>query len=59
MVGKDHKELLRDIRRYVTQFNERKIALVDFFEESSYVDLAQRVGDSHTLELLKCFLCQT
>lgn len=38
MVGKEHKELLRDIRRYSQQFNESKIALVDFFMESTYKD---------------------
>ena len=38
MVGKEHKELLRDIRRYANQFNESKIALVDFFKESHYRD---------------------
>lgn len=50
MVGKEHKELLRDIRRYAEQMDEvnkeafdkgeggeRKIALTDFFRESSYV----------------------
>ncbi len=50
MVGKEHKELLRDIRRYVEQMEEanqkafeegmggeRKIALTEFFRESSYV----------------------
>lgn len=45
MIGKEHKELLRDIRRYINQIckinnenNESKIALVDFFQESTYVD---------------------
>jgi len=51
MVGKEHKELLRDIRRYAEQMDEankkafeegaepkRKIALGDFFKESSYMD---------------------
>ena len=38
MIGKNHKELLRDIRRYVEQFNERKIAPVGFFNESEYQD---------------------
>lgn len=45
MVGKEHKELLRDIRKYCEQMeesnknsNERKIALVDFFTESTYTD---------------------
>lgn len=38
MVGKEHKELLRDIRRYCEQFNESNLALVDFFQESTYLD---------------------
>lgn len=36
MVGKEHKELLRDIRRYFEQLGESKIALTDFFTESTY-----------------------
>lgn len=36
MVGKEHKELLRDIRRYAEQLGESKIALTDFFTESTY-----------------------
>lgn len=36
--GKEHKELLRDIRRYVGQLAESKIALGDFFQESTYQD---------------------
>lgn len=38
MVGKEHKELLRDIRRYSGQFNQSNLALVEFFQESSYQD---------------------
>ena len=38
MVEKDHCKLLRDIHRYVEQFNEAKIGFVDFFEESTYKD---------------------
>ncbi|CUO99893.1 Uncharacterized phage-encoded protein [[Eubacterium] contortum] len=38
MVGKEHKELLRDIRRYVHQMNQSNLALVDFFTESTYKD---------------------
>lgn len=38
MVGKDHKMLMRDIRRYTSQFEQCKIAPFDFWEESSYVD---------------------
>ena len=36
MVGKEHKELLRDIRRYGEQLGQSKIAQSDFFEESTY-----------------------
>lgn len=48
MVEKQHKELLRDIRTYIEylkqaneeieELGERKIALVDFFQESTYID---------------------
>lgn len=42
MVGKEHKELLRDIRRYCEQLGESKIALTDFFTESEYTDKSNR-----------------
>lgn len=38
MVDKEHKELLRDIRRYSEQLAGSKIALGDFFTESIYKD---------------------
>lgn len=38
MVEKRHTDLLRDIRRYCEQLNESNIALVDFFQESTYAD---------------------
>lgn len=46
MVGKRHCDLMRDINRYCKQINEannglvseRKIALADFFRESTYKD---------------------
>lgn len=38
MVEKTHAKLLRDIRRYVEQFNEANIGFVDFFKESAYKD---------------------
>lgn len=38
MVNKEHSKLMRDIRRYITQLNEAKIGLVDFFTESTYID---------------------
>ena len=41
MVGRNHKELLRDIRNYaetIEKSNERNFALVDFFIPSTYTD---------------------
>lgn len=38
MVGKDHSELLKDIRRYVGQLGEGKIPQSDFFTESTYIN---------------------
>lgn len=46
MIGKAHTNLLRDIKRYCGQLaqinidsgNESKIALGDFFKESTYLD---------------------
>lgn len=38
MVGKDHNMLLRDIRRYVEQLGQSKIAQSDFFQESTYIN---------------------
>ena len=33
MVDKEHRQILKDIRRYIGQFNEGKISPVDFFKE--------------------------
>ena len=38
MVEKEHKFLMRDIRRYLKQFNQCNIAPSDFFQESTYKD---------------------
>lgn len=38
MVEKAHSELLKDIRRYIGQFNEGNLPYVDFFQESDYQD---------------------
>ena len=38
MIEKEHSKLLRDLRRYIEQFNEAKIGFVDFFKESTYKD---------------------
>lgn len=38
MIGKQHKELLRDIRRYIGHLGESKVALSSFFIESTYIN---------------------
>lgn len=42
MVGKQHNDLLKDIRRYVGQLGEGKISHTEFFEESQYTDKSNR-----------------
>lgn len=42
MVNKNHADLLRDIKRYVSQMTESKIALSEFFKESTYKDSTGR-----------------
>lgn len=42
MVNKRHTDLMRDIRRYLEQLAESKIALSDFFTESNYKDSKRR-----------------
>ena len=36
MVEKEHKKLMRDIRRYIKQLGEAQIGPTDFFTESTY-----------------------
>ena len=38
MVGKPHNDLMKDIRRYTSQFNEGNISHVEFFTENTYLD---------------------
>lgn len=42
MVGKNHADLLRDIRRYQEYLTESNFALSDFFVESNYKDITGR-----------------
>ena len=42
MVGKQHNDLLKDIRRYVGQLGEGKISHTEFFEESQYTEKSNR-----------------
>lgn len=37
MVGKNHPDLLRDIKRYIDYLGESKIAFTNFFIESTYI----------------------
>lgn len=39
MVEKRHADLLKDIRKYIRQFNEGNISPVDFFTESARIDI--------------------
>lgn len=41
-VGKEHKDLLKNIRKYSEYLTESKISLSDFFVESSYTDSTGR-----------------
>ena len=38
MVGKDHYDLLKDIRRYTEYLNEGNFPLVEYFKEDTYKD---------------------
>ena len=38
MVGKDHSDLLKDIRRYTEYLNEGNFPLVEYFREDTYKD---------------------
>ncbi len=42
MVGKEHKNLMRDVRSYVSELTELKIEPSDFFRENSYKDSTGR-----------------
>lgn len=42
MVGKEHKNIIRDIRGYVDELGELKIEPTDFFTESEYTDKSNR-----------------
>ena len=59
-IDKNHKDLLRDIRGYIKiihKFNERNLAPVDFFLESSYVDSKGQVRPCYLISKMGCELC--
>jgi len=59
-IGKNHKDLLRDIRGYVKvigKFTERNFAPSDFFLENTYFDSTGRELPCYLLSKLGCELC--
>lgn len=54
MIGKEHSKLLRDIRRYIKQFNESNIGFVDFFQESNYIDIKGETRCCFNITLKGC-----
>lgn len=54
MIEKEHSKLLRDLRRYVEQFNEAQIGLVDFFQESTYKDAKGEIRPCYRITKKGC-----
>lgn len=54
MVGKQHNELLKDIRRYAEQLGEGKIPQSDFFTESTYVNSQNKKMPCYQVTKIGC-----
>lgn len=54
MVNKKHKDLLRDIRKYCDQLIESKIALNEFFTESTYITENNRTAPCYLVTKKGC-----
>ena len=54
MIGKAHKELLRDIRVYCGYLGESKIALTDFFIESTYTTAQNKIMPCYLITRKGC-----
>lgn len=54
MVEKRHTDLLRDIKRYCEQLNESNIALVEFFQESTYIDAKGEASPCYDVTIKGC-----
>lgn len=62
MINKEHKYLLRDIRRYLNQIdkinkeksNQSKIAPVDFFIETTYIDSKNEIRPCYNITHKGC-----
>jgi len=60
LIGKNHKDLLRDIRGYISvieSVNGRNLAPIDFFVESAYTDSRGREKPCYLLSKMGCELC--
>ena len=54
MVGKPHNDLMKDIRRYTSQFNEGNISHVEFFTENTYLDKKGQVRPCYMVTKKGC-----
>lgn len=54
MIGKNHADLLRDIRNYMKVLGESNYALADFFIESSYTDRQNKERPCYLLTKKGC-----
>lgn len=54
MVDKNHADLLRDIKRYVGQLGESKIAFTDFFKESTYQSSQNKIMPCYLITKKGC-----
>jgi len=54
MVGKEHKNVIRDIRGYVTELGELKIEPTDFFRESTYISDQNKILPSFEVTKKGC-----
>ena len=54
MIGKEHSNLMKDIRRYIEQSAEVKIDLGEFFQEGTYQDANKQTRPCYTVTRKGC-----
>lgn len=54
MVGKDHSDLLKDIRRYTEYLNEGNFSLVEYFKEDTYKDAKGETRNCYMISKKGC-----
>ena len=54
MVEKNHADLMRDIRRYIEYLGESKIALAEYFKESTYSDAQGKTRECYLISKKGC-----